>query len=132
LVRLPELLEELDRLLAQTEKDISRLPAPPSSEPVSEIVKLINTFVRSIQRVVDGIPDEDGLLQTLRGPQDDFRRAIRQTAPYFLPFEHNLVDDVTGPVPRFSFLSNEERGEQEPCDTGSPIFIDDVLKRADS
>jgi hypothetical protein len=83
--RLPEMQEELDRLLKQTQEGISRLPNPPSSEPISEVLKLISDFVQSLKSLVDGIiPGEnhDGLIQTLRGPRDEFRKAIRQTAPF--------------------------------------------------
>ncbi|KAI9441570.1 P-loop containing nucleoside triphosphate hydrolase protein [Lactarius indigo] len=107
--RLPELQEELDRLLEQTRQDISRLPKPPSSEP----------------SLVDGVPDEHGLLQTLRGPRDEFKEAIRQTAPYFMPLESDRVDST--PWDR-----SEETWEEEPCDTSSPIFIDRVLEKANS
>ena len=60
-------------------------------------------FVQSIKNLVDGIisgENHDGLIQTLRGPRDEFRKAIRQTAPYFLPLG------------------------------SAPIFIDDVLENA--
>jgi hypothetical protein len=95
-------------------------------------LKLIGAFVRSIQRLVDGVPDENGLLQTLRGPRDEFKEAIRHTAPYFLPIESSRVVEVTGTVPPFSFLSSEETWEEEPCDPSSPIFIDAVLEKANS
>ncbi|KAH9007591.1 P-loop containing nucleoside triphosphate hydrolase protein [Lactarius deliciosus] len=144
--RLPELQEELDRLLEQTQQEIGQLPSPPSSEPVSEILKMINVFVQSIQRLVEGVPDEDGLLQTLREPRDEFKGEIRRTAPYFLPLEnfsngnnlslavrsHRPGPRIVPRVPPFSFLSSEETWEQEPCNASSPIFIDDVLKKANS
>jgi len=131
--RLPELQEELERLIKQTQEDISRLPSPPSSEPVSEILKLIGAFTRSVQRLVDGVPEKTGLLQTLRGPRDQFKETIRHTAPYFLPFEskdHLVVESPS--LPPFSFLSNEEKWAQELCNSSSPIFIDDVLDTANS
>ncbi|KAI9441577.1 P-loop containing nucleoside triphosphate hydrolase protein [Lactarius indigo] len=130
--RLPELQEELDRLLDQTQMDISRLPSPPSSEPVAEILKLIGGFVRSIERLVSGTPGENGLMQTLRAPQNEFKRAVRQTAPDFRPLERPQaqVADNT-PVPPPSFLSSEETPwEQEPSRIISPIFVDDVMKKA--
>ena len=137
--RLPELQDELNRLLKQTQEEISRLPSPPSSEPVSEIWKLIGAFTRSIQRLVDGVPEKTALLQTLRGPRDKFKETIRHTAPYFLPFESNrrFVFQTPGsaplpPVPPFSFLSGEEKWEQELCNFSSPICIDEVLDTANS
>lgn len=112
--------------------DIDRLPSPPSSEPVAEILKLIGGFVRSIERLVSGIPGENGLMQTLRMPQNEFKRAIRQTAPDFRPLEHpqgQVIDNTPFPPP--SFLSNEEtEWEQQPGITSRPIFVDDVMTKA--
>ncbi|KAH9007590.1 P-loop containing nucleoside triphosphate hydrolase protein [Lactarius deliciosus] len=129
--RLPELQEELDKLLAQTQQDISQLPNPPSSEPNSELSKLIGAFIQSIKTLVDGIPDENGLIQKLRGPRDDFKKAIRQTAPYFLPLERSQATDTTLAPPSF-LSSEEEEWEEEPCDVSSPIYIEDVLEKANS
>ncbi|KAI9465220.1 P-loop containing nucleoside triphosphate hydrolase protein [Lactarius psammicola] len=127
-----QLQEELDRLLEQTQQDISRLPGPPSSEPVAEILKLIGTFVRSIESLVSGTPGASGLMQTLRGPQNEFKRAIRQTAPDFRPLERpqtQVVDNTPFPPP--SFLSSEEtEWEQQPGNTSRPIFVDDVMEKA--
>ena len=94
-------------------------------------MKLINAFVRSIEQLVEGVPDETGLLQTLRRPRDEFKKAIRHTAPCFLPLESYLCPNPKT-VPPFSFLSSEETWEEEPCDASSPIFIDAVLEKASS
>jgi hypothetical protein len=95
-------------------------------------MNLINTFVRSIEQLVEGVPDANGLLQTLRRPRDEFKKAIRHTAPCFLPRESFLFLEAPSTVPPFSFLSSEETWEEEPCDASSPIFIDAVLQKADS
>ncbi|KAI0250036.1 P-loop containing nucleoside triphosphate hydrolase protein [Lactifluus subvellereus] len=131
--RLPELQEELDRLLEKTNHDISRLPSPPSSEPVAEIMKLIGAFVRSVEHLVGGSPDDDGLIQALRGPRLEFKKAIRQTAPDFRPLERPKDVKAVPAPPPLSFLSNEE-GEQdyEPGDPRRAIFVEDVMKRANS
>ncbi|KAI9441571.1 P-loop containing nucleoside triphosphate hydrolase protein [Lactarius indigo] len=131
LSRLPELQEELDRLLAQTQQDISQLPTPPSSEPNSELSKLIGAFIQSVNTLVDGIPDENGLIQKLRGPRDEFKKAIRQTAPHFLPLERSQAADTTLVPPSF-LSSEEEEWEEEPSDVSSPIYIEDVLEKANS
>ena len=99
-------------------------------------MKLIADFVQSIKNLVDGIvPGEnhDGLIQTIRGPRDEFKKAIRQTAPFFIPLERSIVDDTTPDSFGPSFLSNEEaEWEDEPGHVSSPIFIDEVLKKANS
>jgi hypothetical protein len=127
------LQEELEKLLKQTNGDISSLPKPPSSEPMEEILKLIGQFIRSVENVVIGAPDDDGLIQALCGPQEVFKKEIRQTAPDFRPFER--PDDVQAmPVlPSPSFLSSEEsEPEWQPVDAAQVLFVEDVMKRADS
>ena len=69
-------------------------------------------------------------MQTLRGHQNEFKRAIRQTAPDFRPLERSAVVD-TNPVPLPSFLLSEEtEGEQQPSIASRPIFVDEVMVKA--
>ena len=131
--RLPELEAEVDKLLEQASHDLSRLPNPPSSEPVGEMLRLIGAFVRSVERLVDGAPDEDGLMQALRGPRIEFRKAIRHTAPDFRPLERpNKFESPTIP-PAPGFLSDEEvEWEYQPSDSSRAIYVEDVMARANS
>jgi hypothetical protein len=131
--RLPELQDELDRLLEQVNDDISGLPHPPSSEPTVEIVKRINDFVRSIGHIVAGTPDEEGFIQAILGPQEQFKRAIRQTSPDFRPFEQPRDVSAAPVLPQPRFLSSEEaESEWQPNDAGRIIFVDEVMNRANS
>jgi hypothetical protein len=97
------------------------------------MLRLIGAFVRSVERLVDGTPDEDGLIQALRGTRIEFKRAIRQTAPDFRPIErprgYESLEIPTQP----SFLSNEEEDwESQPDDSSRAIFVGDVMKKANS
>lgn len=85
--RLPQLQEELEKLLETTEFSIDKLPSPPSSEPVTEILQLVGKFTQAVERQTQGIASENGLLQILRPSQVAFQRAIRITAPDFRPFK---------------------------------------------
>ncbi|KAI0295243.1 P-loop containing nucleoside triphosphate hydrolase protein [Russula brevipes] len=126
--RLPELEEELDKLLERTRIELAQLPSPPSSEPVGEMLQLIGSFVRSIECLVDGTLDEDDLMHVLRGARRDFKKAIHRTKPHFQPFDRpNLMKPVVLPPP--SFLEDEE---MEPSGPGTPIYIQDVMKKAGS
>lgn len=95
--------------------------------------------MRDLARHIDGVPDEDGLLQTIRPAQERFRRAIRATAPAFLPFEKRYAGKKS--LEMAVFLSSEEGGEEipeEPVSFGSlaespaggEIYVDEVLARA--
>lgn len=130
--RLPELEEELEKLLERTTHDLSRLPSPPSSEPVGEILRLIGSFARSIEHLVEGTPDDDGLIQALREPRKSFKKTIRQTAPDFRPLSRPKRTErplkITAPI----FLKNEEEDWQDQTSSGDAIYIEDVMKRANS
>jgi hypothetical protein len=129
--RLPELQDELDRLLDQLNDDISGLPNAPTDEPEVEMMRLIGAFVRSIEHSVAGTPDSNGLIQAIRRPQERFKKEIRQTAPDFRPLERNFDPAPVLPEPRF--LSNEEdESEWQPTDANRAIFVDEVMNRANS
>jgi hypothetical protein len=132
-IRLPELQDELDRLLEQVNNDITNLPAPPSSEPMVEIMKQISDFVRSIEHIVAGAPDGNGLIQALLRPREQFKREIRLTAPDFRPFERPKDVDAAPVLPQPRFLSNEEaESEWQPNDVGRIVFVDEVMNSANS
>jgi len=137
--RLPELEEELEKLLERTTHDLSRLPSPPSSEPVGEILRLIGSFARSIEYVVEGTPDDDGLIQALREPRKSFKKAIRQTAPDFRPLarpkrtEKSMVNQPQPAIPPAPiFLKDEEEDWEDQTGSRDAIYIEDVMKRANS
>ena len=103
---------------------------------MAELLKLIGLFVRSVEQVVDGNPDANGLIQALRGPQEEFRKKIRQTAPDFCPLERHNNPNNTLAMPLFlepSFLSSEEQeSDWQQVDPTRTIYIEDVMKRVDS
>jgi len=131
--RLPELQVELDKLFERTDHDISRLPIPPSADPMGDLLKMIGAFVRRVEHITAGSPDENGLIQAVRGPRNQFKREIRQTAPDFRPLERPRDVNTSPALPEPRFLSNEEQGsEWQPADASKAIFVDDVQKRANS
>jgi len=100
---------------------------------VAELLKLIGLFVRSVEQVITGSPDENGLIQALREPQEEFKKEIRQTAPDFRPLERPNNILAMPPLPEPRFLSSEEQeSEWGPVDSNRAIFVEDVMKRANS
>ena len=98
-----------------------------------EMMKLIGAFVRSIEDVVTGSPDVNGLIQALRGPREQFKKEIRWTAPDFRPLERPKGADTAPDLPEPPFLSSEEaESERLPIETNRAIFVDDVMKTANS
>ncbi|OBZ65815.1 Interferon-induced GTP-binding protein Mx [Grifola frondosa] len=125
--RLPEIQDELQNLLQTTEDNIRRLPMPPSSDAFGEVLHMLATFSRNLAKYLEGTPQVDGLLQSIRPAQERFQKAIRATAPDFRPYERNSSDSNSFTIP--SFLSNEEKSFA-PQNDHDAIYIDDVMKRA--
>jgi hypothetical protein len=75
----------LKRLLEKINRDLKDLPPPPSSAPLSEVLRLITDFTREVERQGEGIPGRDGLLHQIKEPQNNFRVEVRRTAPCFVP-----------------------------------------------
>ena len=98
-----------------------------------EIMKRISAFARSIEGIVVGAPDdEDGLIQSLHKPREQFKREIRQTAPNFRPLEQPKDTNPAPALPQPSFLSNEETESEWQPDAGRVIFVDEVMNKANS
>ncbi|KAF7317583.1 hypothetical protein MKEN_00845300 [Mycena kentingensis (nom. inval.)] len=85
--RLPEIQVELDKSVQKTQASLLKLPKQPSSDPVGEVAGMLARFVDELNRVVEGVPNEEGLIQRIRPAQEAFRRAIFETAPEFCPVE---------------------------------------------
>ena len=98
-------------------------------------------FTRAVEKQVEGVPGRGGLLQQIKPRQEEFRVAIRTTAPCFVPrykgsqsqemvFEGGANEDWE-PYRRLSFLEGEEDYGEIGLDDGKEIFIDDVLETAE-
>ncbi|KAJ6598572.1 P-loop containing nucleoside triphosphate hydrolase protein [Mycena sp. CBHHK59/15] len=140
--RLPQIQIELENSIEKTRTSLHQLPKPPSSDPISEIASLLHVFVGDLDKLLEGLPHQGGLLQSIRPAQERFRRDIRLTAPDFRPFEHRVTSEVYTVFPDPPFLSNEDGSEdfgddddaQSAKNVGRPgenaIFIDQVFARA--
>jgi GTP-binding protein EngB required for normal cell division len=126
--RLPDLQVELKKLYRNTEQDLQLLPKPPSKNPCQDVLNLISNFTIDLSKHLEGIPDEEGLLQAIIRQQASFRRVIRATPPNFRPYERRhfidgLVEDIF----------DQEVAERLDVATevqGDTIFLDDVFNRA--
>ncbi|KAF8161524.1 P-loop containing nucleoside triphosphate hydrolase protein [Crassisporium funariophilum] len=142
--RLPQIQDELEKSIIHTRSLLQLLPKAPASDPRNEISSLLHVFTSDLSRHVEGVPDEDGLLQAIRPAQERFRRAIRGTAPNFRPFESK--DKKKKHLRRASFLIDEEEedGNDEFSESedelgaattrkrgvADKIYIDEVMERA--
>ncbi|KAH0828920.1 P-loop containing nucleoside triphosphate hydrolase protein [Lanmaoa asiatica] len=128
--RLPRIQEELMNAIQETDGKLRALPRAPSNDPVGEVLHTLRNFARDLERRVEGTPEENGLLQTIRPHQHAFKRAIRGTEPKFVP----CVKTTNKEFPMPAFLANEEgddnASEANGFDTDQKIHVDEVLKRA--
>jgi hypothetical protein len=108
---------------------MKQLPKPPSVDPFAEIMHLLGSFIRDLEKHMEGTTDEDGLLQSIAPLQQKFKKTIRSTAPEFQPFERRFAESRSFPSP--TFLGNEEEVLEAVSKTASnPIYLDEVLARA--
>ena len=85
--RLPDIRRDVDKQLDETSQELEKLPRPSSSDPVLEIIFKVSSFFEELKTWLDGTPDADGLVQTLRPACERFRKAIQDTEPDFQPTE---------------------------------------------
>jgi hypothetical protein len=85
---------------------LAELPKAPSGDPFSEVLNLLSGFLRDLERHLEGIPEKDGLLQAVGPSYLEFKKAIRATAPEFLPYERIRAGSLVPRKPQF--LDNEE------------------------
>ncbi len=114
---MPVIQDELQKALRRTEDALAALPKEPSADAFSEVMALLYTFTTDVSHHVGGVPNEDGLLQSIRPHQMQFRKAIRSTAPQFVPLERHVARDFKMTRPKF--LDQEEATDAVDVDAHS-------------
>ncbi|KAG2044019.1 hypothetical protein BDR03DRAFT_996026 [Suillus americanus] len=97
---LPRLREDIDKLLAQCNKEFDALPPPLANDPQIEVLGRVNAFCDVFKSFVNGSHEDKRLAQRNRALYSIFKRDIRGTAPDFRPFdtpeEYVPLDDTQG------------------------------------
>ncbi|KAG2335265.1 hypothetical protein BDR05DRAFT_954205, partial [Suillus weaverae] len=97
---LPRLREDIDKLLAQCNKDFDALPPPLANDPQIEVLGRVNAFCDVFKSFVNGSHEDKRLAQRNRALYAIFKRDVRGTAPDFRPFEEPEecppLDDTEG------------------------------------
>ncbi|KAG1824557.1 P-loop containing nucleoside triphosphate hydrolase protein [Suillus subaureus] len=97
---LPRLREDIDKLLAQCNKEFDALPPPLANDPQIEVLGRVNAFCDVFKGFVNGSHEDKRLAQRNRALYAIFKRDIRGTAPDFRPFENPgecpPLDDTEG------------------------------------
>lgn len=83
--RIPRLGREIDEKLATCYEELKSLPPQITGEPASYVLTLLSSFCVDVQSHIIGGPGTETLVQHNRRVYEDFKRAIRSTAPRFIP-----------------------------------------------
>ena len=84
---IPQLRQDVERLLASCLEEISTLPKPLEADPQIEVLVRVNAFCDAFKGVVSGSSSDKTLAQRNRTHYTIFARNIRGTSPDFRPFE---------------------------------------------
>jgi hypothetical protein len=135
---LPELADELQSLLKETESQVRKLPAGPSDDAQGEVLLMVSGFVRDLATYVEGTPDDNGIHQAIRPLNEMFREEIRATAQRFSPFErfgvlftggHHTPVSVGHGYTHPKFLQSEEEPVIQASDDDA-ICVNEVMEMA--
>ena len=85
--RLPQLGQDIVKLLDLTQRELEGLPQAPPEDPTPEIARRVGEFCKHLQGAVYGQGDMRGLVQANRRHYDQFCNEIGRTTPDFRPFE---------------------------------------------
>jgi hypothetical protein len=122
------LREKIQQLSDETSKGLQSLPQEISGDPSATVLNLVMDFHRDVNAHVEGIPEDDGLIQQLRAAQDRFRKTIKASTPEFRPYKRQDEDGKT-PMPVISFLDAED-SEMSAAESTSEwsLYEEDVSK----
>ncbi|KZT74598.1 hypothetical protein DAEQUDRAFT_660676 [Daedalea quercina L-15889] len=82
---LPRLRREVDDKLATCSAELKRIPLEIIGEPAAIVLDLLSSFCGDVKSHVIGISGAEALVQQSRQEYETFKRAIRSTAPRFIP-----------------------------------------------
>lgn len=84
---IPQLREDVGRLLTSCLEEISTLPKPLETDPQIEVLVRVSAFCDAFRGVVSGASSDKGLAQRNRALYTILAQNIRETYPDFRPFE---------------------------------------------
>ncbi|TFY58284.1 hypothetical protein EVJ58_g6511 [Rhodofomes roseus] len=82
---IPRLQREVDHKLSACYAELKTMPQQITGEPASYVLSLLSLFCVDVQSHVIGGPRTEALVQHNRREYEDFKCAIRSTAPRFIP-----------------------------------------------
>ena len=119
--RLPSLHAKAQRRLEGCTAELNALPEGVEGEPLSEVLQLLTRFCVDVARSIEGTP-KAAMLQYNRKEFQSFDRAIRSTAPLFVPCRRSAKDREKW----LDWLCEGGDYEGTRLDEASLIYLEDV------
>ncbi|KAH9937926.1 P-loop containing nucleoside triphosphate hydrolase protein [Epithele typhae] len=85
---LPTIREQVALNLAGCTSHLDRLPEPITDDPASFVYKIVTDFCIELNEMVRGSPENAELVQASRRAFCEFKAAIHDSAPPFVPYEN--------------------------------------------
>lgn len=89
-------------------------------------MRLITVFCEATKKHSEGVPANEGLVQSINEKQTEFRRSMLSLAPTLHPFKKSESMADMPPLPPCDFLDGEEE-DREVAGTGLTMYIDQVM-----
>ncbi|KAI9568111.1 P-loop containing nucleoside triphosphate hydrolase protein [Boletus coccyginus] len=132
---IPELRQNVERLLASCMEEISTLPKPLESDPQIEVLARVSAFCDAFKSAVSGTSSDKRLAQRNRALYALFARDIRGTSPDFRPFEEPAqyvpLDALDAEDCAASLYSSSASPNLSPVSANSPLDALDSEDRAE-
>jgi hypothetical protein len=134
-LRLPDLLVEVEKRVQSLKNDIRRLPINTPEDPLMTILKLTNAFKKDVELLVKGRPEagKPGLVQTFRRSKEQFGKAIFRQAPEFKPYDRPLQSPlgIRTQISNWNDEMDEPGFSLSPTGTLTPPDVTDELFEAE-
>ena len=118
---LPGILDGVATQLESCNTQLAKLPPAMVEDPVAFVYTLVTKFCADLKERVVGSPSSTDLVQANRDTYEDFKYAIRSTAPPFVPYKNatQAPADISQYV-RFDGIDKDGKP------TGALMYLEDV------
>ncbi|KAL5512506.1 hypothetical protein ACEPAG_3159 [Sanghuangporus baumii] len=119
-LRLPEVREEVEKMIFETKNTLKAMPVPPSEDSLAEATVRVMEFSKDINSNVTGNATEEGLIHKINIAQQKLKVSILSSAPRFQPYPRDVGYRT---LPSMEFLDKEGDGASS---SGIMMHLDDV------
>lgn len=92
MLRLPGLRGKSKEALQDVRSVLSKIPQPPSNNPTTDLLRLINHFEKAIIACVTGHSQDEALIQHCRTTYEKLKADVKSTTPKFSTSSTDIVE----------------------------------------